>query len=121
MQTHSVKEQGVKNHDTLPEGEYKFAPFLSFSFRFSPVAVVRGDDAQSRTAILHAVPAAATAATAAEARFTGERVQTSHLSLTDWRTLFFFFNYFFFFPSSPSHAQTLVRKIWKEKKTVFFR
>lgn len=85
MQTHSVKEQGVKNHDTLPEGEYKFAPFLSFSFRFSPVAVVRGDDAQSRTAILHAVLAAA-----AEARFTGGRVQTSHLSLTDWRTLFFF-------------------------------
>lgn len=56
MQTRSVKEQGVKNHDTLPEGEYKFAPSLSVSF-------FTGDDAQSRTAILHAVLTAAAAAT----------------------------------------------------------
>lgn len=90
-----------KNHDTLPEGEYKFAPFLSFSFCFSP-----GDDAQSRTAIPHAVLAAA------EARFTGEECKrrTCH-SLIGERCFFFFVFYVFFFPSSPSHAQALVRKI----------
>lgn len=90
MRTRSVKEQGVKYHDTLPEGEYKFAPFLSFSsllLLFSG-AVVACDDAQSRTAILHAVLAAA-----AETRFTGKECKrrTCHLLIGKRFFLLFLF------------------------------
>lgn len=122
MQTRSVKEQGVKKSRHTSRGRVQICTFsLVFLWLFSR----RRRQRRRRTKPHSDSPRCARRR---RGTFHGGRVQTSHLSLTDWRTLFcfvffiFLFFYFFFFSfvafARPgARSQNLERK----KKTVFFR
>lgn len=90
MQTRSVKEQGVKKSRHTSRGRVQICTFsLVFLLLFSR----RRRQRRRRTKPHSDSPRCARRR---RGTFHGGRVQTSHLSLTDWRTLFFFLLFFTF-------------------------